>query len=149
MPPVNTTSGLGSVHSTHPPHLMIPAASFEHPSISYIDLDLPKTTSPTTKNNSINRPNFETLKVQEKSTSEKHEASMRQKTGNAPDSTQVCSNSSVESKTIYKTVDFAKTIALNRTKRDIESEREQAISDQFSSGGGIAGAVGSNILLNR
>ena len=49
MPPINTTSGLGGVHSTHPP-LMIPAESFEHPSISYIDLDLPKTASPTTKN---------------------------------------------------------------------------------------------------
>ena len=72
MPPVNTTSGLGSVHSTHPPHLMIPAASFEHPSISYIDLDLPRTTSPTTKNNSINGQNFET-KVTEKSTSDKHD----------------------------------------------------------------------------
>jgi hypothetical protein len=70
MPPVNTTSGLGSVHSTHPPHLMIPAASFEHPSISYIDLDLPRTTSPTTKNNSSN---FETLKENEKSTAEKQD----------------------------------------------------------------------------
>ena len=70
MPPVNTTSGLGSVHSTHPPHLMIPAASFEHPSISYIDLDLPRTTSPTTKNNSSN---FETLKEIEKSTAEKQD----------------------------------------------------------------------------
>ena len=77
----------------------------------------------------------------------------RQKQGNVPDATQVCTNTSAESKTIYKTVDFAKTIALNRTKRDIESEREQAISDhsnQFSqSGGGIAGAVGTSILLNR
>jgi hypothetical protein len=70
-----------------------------------------------------------------------------------PEATQVCTNSSEESKTIYKTVDFAKTIALNKTKRDIESEREQAISDHsnhFSpSGGGIVGAVGSTILLNR
>ena len=73
--------------------------------------------------------------------------------GNVPEVTQVCANNSAESKTIYKTVDFAKTIALNRTKRDIESEREQAItehSNQFSpSGSGIAGAVGSSILLNR
>ena len=50
MPPVNTTSGLGGVHSSHPPPLMIPATQFEHPSISYIDLDLPKL-SPTTKHN--------------------------------------------------------------------------------------------------
>ena len=49
MPPVNTTSGLGGVHS-NPPPLMIPATQFEHPSISYIDLDLPKL-SPTTKHN--------------------------------------------------------------------------------------------------
>ena len=50
MPPVNTTSGLGGVHSAHPPPLMIPATQFEHPSISYIDLDLPRL-SPTTKHN--------------------------------------------------------------------------------------------------
>ena len=69
----------------------------------------------------------------------------------------ICSNSSEESKTIYKTVDFAKTNALNRTKRDIESEREQAISEHtiiptniFSNltGGGVVAAVGAN-LLNR
>ena len=69
----------------------------------------------------------------------------------------LCSNSSEESKTIYKTVDFAKTNALNRTKRDIESEREQAISEHtinttniFSNltGGGVVAAVGAN-LLNR
>ena len=77
----------------------------------------------------------------------------RQNTGSVTEPTQVCSNNSDESKTIYKTVDFAKTNALNRTKRDIESEREQAISDhshQFSpSGVGIAGAVGTNLLINR
>ena len=50
MPPVNTTSGLGGVHSANPPPLMIPATQFEHPSISYIDLDLPKL-SPTSKHN--------------------------------------------------------------------------------------------------
>ena len=55
MPPVNTTSGLGGVHSSKPPPLMIPAASFEHPSISYIDLDLPKTTSPTSKQTPIGK----------------------------------------------------------------------------------------------
>ena len=54
-------------------------------------------------------------------------------------------------------MDFAKTIALNRTKRDIESEREQAISDHSSNsshmfsplGGGIMGAVGTSMLSNR
>ena len=70
-----------------------------------------------------------------------------------------CSNSSTESKTIYKTVDFAKTEALNRTKRDIESERGQAISDHQpiqtnmlgAIGGncGAVGTVGANMLLNR
>ena len=67
------------------------------------------------------------------------------------------SSSMEESKTIYKEVDFAKTIALNKTKRDIESEREQAISDQSNNssqvfsplGGGIIGSVGTSILSNR
>ena len=67
------------------------------------------------------------------------------------------SSSMEERKTIYKEVDFAKTIALNKTKRDIESEREQAISDQSNNssqvfsplGGGIIGSVGTSILSNR
>ena len=39
MPPMNTMSSFGG--SSLP--LMIPADSFEHPSVSYIDLDLPRT----------------------------------------------------------------------------------------------------------
>ena len=62
MPPINTTAGLGGVHSSKPPPLMIPAASFEHPSIAYIDLDLPKTTSPTSKS-SESKPPHDTGKV--------------------------------------------------------------------------------------
>ena len=78
--------------------------------------------------------------------------------GNAQEVAPVCSESSNESKTIYKTVDFAKTIALKETKRDIESEREQAISDHstnhtnmFSTltGSNVLGSIGANILLNR
>ena len=77
--------------------------------------------------------------------------------GNGSESLQIPSNSLEESKTIYKEVDFAKTKALNSIKRDIESEREQAITDltnnsshMFSPlGGGIMGSVGSSILSNR
>ena len=43
MPPVNTAGGLGG---GVPPPLMIPAASFEHPSISYIDLDIRPSDTP-------------------------------------------------------------------------------------------------------
>ena len=77
--------------------------------------------------------------------------------GNGSESLRIPTTSSEESKTIYKEVDFAKTIALNKTKRDIESEREQAITDHSSNsshmfsplGGGIMGSVGSSILSNR
>jgi hypothetical protein len=68
----------------------------------------------------------------------------------AKDGLGVCSNTSNESKTIYKTVDFIKTNALNRIKRDIESERGHAISDhqQFqpnmlTGGGSNCGVVGA------
>ena len=79
------------------------------------------------------------------------------KNGTGSDKAQVCSSTAEDSRTIYKTVDFAKTIALNRTKRDIESEREQAISEHTSNpnnmfsplGSGVMGAVGANLLLNR
>ena len=72
MPPVNTTTGLGGVHSSKPPPLMIPAASFEHPSIAYIDLDLPITTSPTTKSNAIGS-DFETPKIFDNPPIDKHD----------------------------------------------------------------------------
>ena len=72
MPPINTTTGLGGVHSSKPPPLMIPATSFEHPSIAYIDLDLPLTTSPTTKSNAVNS-DFATLNVLDNSRMDKHE----------------------------------------------------------------------------
>merc|ERR1712018_513292 len=124
------TSGLGGVHSSHPPPLMIPAASFEHPSISYIDLDLPKTTSPTSKQNPSGKVS-DGSNVISKNFSDIHDG-RPPKTGSISESIQIPSNSLEESKTIYKEVDFAKTIALNRTKRDIESEREQAISDHSS-----------------
>jgi len=82
MPPANTTSG---------GQLMIPADSFEHPSLSYIDLDLGG--SPSSK------PPPKSKKVPEK-------------------------------ETIYKTVDFEKTEAFNRTKQVVES-RSAALNASF------------------
>ena len=72
MPPVNTTGGLGCVHSTYHPPLLMPASSFEHASICYIDLDLPKTTSPTTKSNT-NGSDFEAPHASENHISDKHD----------------------------------------------------------------------------
>ena len=79
MSSVNMANG-----STNQP-LMIPAGSFEHPSLSYIDLAFPKEEG---------KKSEEPVKI----------------VGN-------------QSTTSYITVDFLKTEAFNRTKREIESER--------------------------
>ena len=79
MPPADATGGT----------LIIPADSFEHPSFSYIDLDL--------SNGASSKP---------------------------PPKKPVD-----EKETIYKTVDFEKTDAFNRTKQVVESERYGNNSD--------------------
>ena len=159
MPPVNTTSGLGGLSSTLHPPLMIPAESFDNPSISYIDLDLPKTSSSNKVNSSASSE--ETLNDIKTLTNFEKGHVRAQRSLSAKDGVGGCSNNSTENKTIYKTVDFIKTNALNRIKRDIESERGHSISDnqQFQpnmpttlTGGGsncgIIGAAGGN-LFNR
>ena len=159
MPPVNTTSGLGGLSSTLHPPLMIPAESFDNPSISYIDLDLPKTSSTNKVNSSASSE--ETLNDIKTLTNFEKGHVRAQRSLSAKDGMGACSNNSSENKTIYKTVDFIKTNALNRIKRDIESERGHSISDnqQFQpnmpttlTGGGsncgIIGAAGGN-LFNR
>ena len=81
--------------------IMIPAKSYEQPSLAYIDLDLPKVDddvfTPPSRTATINKkssnPNFST---------EKNE-------------------------TIYKEVDFEKTKAWNLTRKDREGELIQTI----------------------
>ena len=85
---------------------MIPAKSYEQPSLAYIDLDLPKVDddvfTPPSRTATINKkssnPNFST---------EKNE-------------------------TIYKEVDFEKTKAWNLTRKDREGERIQTIDHRTS-----------------
>lgn len=100
MPSVNTVSAIGG---THPRHLMIPAESFEHPSISYIDLDLP----PENADGGVvgAGPGQGVVSCHPK--------------GPLP-----LKINGTQSTTIYRTVDFVKTNAFNRTKQKIESERE-------------------------
>jgi len=86
--------------------IMIPAKSYEQPSLAYIDLDLPKVDddvfTPPSRTATINKkssnPNFST---------EKNE-------------------------TIYKEVDFEKTKAWNLTRKDREGERIQTIDHRTS-----------------
>jgi len=73
--------------------IMIPAKNYEHPSLAYIDLDLPK-------DDEVFTPPSRT-------------ATMNKKT----------SQNFAESETIYKTVDFERTKAFNQTRKDREETR--------------------------
>lgn len=80
---------------------MIPADVYEHSSIAYIDLDLPKGSSLTST------PNDVTAK--------------RLKDPFSPDSVDSCLESS-NSGTAYKRIDFTKTNALSETRNKVEEK---------------------------
>jgi len=86
--------------------IMIPAKSYEQPSLAYIDLDLPKV------DDDVFTPPSRT-------------ATIIKKSSNPNFSTE-------KNETIYKEVDFEKTKAWNLTRKDREGERIQTIDHRTS-----------------
>jgi hypothetical protein len=80
------------------PPLMIPADAFEHHHVSYVDLDLPRKED---NDHLVNVSRFHNPQVSGPS-------------------------SDTDPDTIYKTIDVEKTDAFNKTKRDIESQRQKS-----------------------
>ena len=77
---------------------MIPAKEYEHPSLAYIDLDLPK------DDDVFNPP-----------------------TGSSSRAAAIKAQQD-ESSTIYKTVDFEMTKAFNQIRKDVEEEKRQVVT---------------------
>jgi len=87
---------ISSVIGGKNPPLMIPADAFEHHHVSYVDLDLPRN-EPSDVNAVGSRSH------------------LSQSSGLESDA---------DPDSIYKTIDVEKTDAFNKTKRDIESQRQ-------------------------
>ena len=81
-----------------PSLLMIPAKEYEHPSLAYIDLDLPK------DDDVFNPP-----------------------TGSSSRAAAIKAQQD-ESSTIYKTVDFEMTKAFNQIRKDVKEEKRQVVT---------------------
>jgi len=82
--------------------IMIPAKSYEQPSLAYIDLDLPKI------EDEVFTPPSRTTTINKKPSLNQNFATEK-------------------NETIYKEVDFEKTKAWNLTRKDREGERIQTI----------------------
>ena len=82
-----------------PPIIMIPAKNYEHPSLAYIDLDLPK-------------DNDDVFAAANPTGAPSRQATLK---------TQRNESSNI----IYKEVDFEKTKAFNQTRKDAEEQRLQ------------------------
>ena len=82
---------------------MIPADVYQHSSIAYIDLDLPRGGSLTSTPNDVT-------------------ANQRLNDPFSPDSVDSCLESSSAEKTLYKEIDFAKTKALSETRNKFEEK---------------------------
>lgn len=98
-----------SVESSGKFPTLIPAGQFEHPSLAYIDLDLPKTAA-ADRGTPLTQPRTRT--VPRTATS-----------ALAPGATlPTVSPSANSSSTAYKSIDFVRTEAFNRTRHKVEEK---------------------------
>ena len=93
--------------------IMIPAKNYEHPSLAYIDLDLPK-------DDEVFTPPSRTATINKKTTQNGYNQA---------------ADAGSKNETIYKTVDFEMTKAFNQTRNDRKTETEKRlhITDQRTS----------------
>ena len=99
MPPLESTSSNGKFRT------MIPADNFEHPSIAYIDLDLPPSSDPQEGSYGMMLDPFSPDSLPRRS---------RRKDS--------CDGGRGDSGTAYKKIDFVKTEAFNRTRHNVEEK---------------------------
>jgi len=95
--------------------IMIPAKNYEHPSLAYIDLDLPKDAE-------VFTPPSRTATINKSKTTQNGYNTHAEAAGS-------------KNETIYKTVDFEMTKAFNQTRNDRKTETEKRlhITDQRTS----------------